>query len=308
MGSSPAITVHHNGFVNVTAVRNWIYQNFKAPDSIFVAGSSGGGDAALMHYSYLRQHYTNVNNWVYLADSSFGVVTDQFLTTDIANWKAYENRPMWIPAIANATPSQMTWDFVEVQGEQYYKTGALAEFGTAYDTLESITYQIMGGMMADWHDQMEAHVQDVSGQVPSFRYLIAPGTAHIVLNQDTFYQYQVNGVSLSDWVASLANGQNVASNQCTSNCMVQQLPADAGAGGGSVGGVSEANITCLGSSECNPGEVCCGGITSMSTSCASGASCPLGGIQLCLSASDCGGETCTPVSLMGVSLGTCAGL
>jgi hypothetical protein len=54
MGSSPAITVNHNGFVNATAIRNWIYDNFKSPDFIFVSGSSGGADAAMMHYPSLR--------------------------------------------------------------------------------------------------------------------------------------------------------------------------------------------------------------------------------------------------------------
>ena len=306
MGSSPAVTVHHNGFVNVTAVRNWVYENFKSPDRIFVSGSSGGADAALMHYSYIRQHYTNVKNWAFLADSSFGVVTDQFFTSDIVSWKAYDNRPMWIPAIANAAPSQLTWDFLEIEGAKYFQTGAQAEFGTAYDTLESITYEIMGGMRADWHDKMEAHIQNVSAQTPSFRYLIAPGTAHIVLNQGTFYQYQVNGMLLRDWVSALANGQDVQSSQCTSNCMVTQLPEDAGTGG--TGGISEVGINCLGTSECNQGEVCCANIATQATSCASGAACPLGGIQLCSSDTDCAGAACTPTSVMGVSIGTCGGL
>lgn len=228
MGSSPATTVHHNGFVNVTAVQNWIFENFKSPGMIVVSGSSGGADAALMHYPYFRQHYTDVKDWVFLADSSFGVVTDQFLTTDIDNWKAYENRPTFIPAIASVPQSQMTWDFVEVQGAKYYPTGTIAEFGTSYDLLESITYQIMGGTLADWHDKMETHLQDVSGQAPTFRYLVAQGTNHIVLNQPSFYSYQVNGTSLRDWVADLAAGQDVASSQCTSECMVQPPPGTDG--------------------------------------------------------------------------------
>ena len=230
MGSSPAITVNHNGFVNVTAVRNWIYDNFKSPDFIFVSGSSGGGDAAMMHYPYLRQHYSNVQNWAVLADSSFGVVTPEFLTTDTVSWNSFANRPTFIPAIANTTPSQMTWDFVEVQSSTFYPTGTISEFGTSYDLLESITYQIMGGTIADWHNQMEMHLQNVTAQAPNYRYLVSQGTAHVVLNQPSFYQYEVNGTSLRDWVAALANGQEVSSSQCTGNeCMVQPtFASDAG--------------------------------------------------------------------------------
>jgi hypothetical protein len=228
MGTSPAITVHHNGFVNVTAVREWIYENFKSPQAIFVTGSSGGADAALMHNAYLRQHYTNVNSWVFLADSSFGVVTDQFLTADTANWKAYDARPTWIPAIANATPAQMTWNFVLSQGADYFKTGGLAEFGTSYDILESITYQIMGGQLSDWHNQMEKNLQDLSTTTPSFRHLVSAGTDHVVLDQPSFYEYQVNGTTLRQWVADLAAGQDVSSSQCMTDCTVQPRFSDAG--------------------------------------------------------------------------------
>jgi hypothetical protein len=223
MSSSPAITVHHNGFVNVTAVRNWLYENFASPDTIFVAGSSGGADAGLFHYPYLRQHYTSVKNWVFLADSSFGVVTDKFLTDDVSSWKAFDNRPMWIPAIANETPAQMSWDFQEIEGAKYFQTGALAEFGTSYDLLESITYQITGGSIDGWHDKLEAHLQNVAGQVQAFRYLVSAGTAHIVLDQPSFYQYEVNGVQLRNWVADLANGHDVSSSECTSHCSVQPI-------------------------------------------------------------------------------------
>jgi hypothetical protein len=229
MNGSPAITVNHNGFVNVTAVRNWIYDNFKSPEFIFVSGSSGGADAALMHYPYLRQHYADVRSWAFLADSSFGVVTDQFLSADISNWGAYDNRPTWIPSIASVSQDQMTWDFVEAAGAKAYNGGTISEFGTSYDLLESVTYQIMGGTLTDWHSKMETHLKDVSSQVPSFRYLVAQGTAHIVLNQPEFYDYAVNGIRLRDWVDDLANGRDVQSSQCTSNCMIQPaLGGDAG--------------------------------------------------------------------------------
>ncbi|HEX7479289.1 MAG TPA: pectin acetylesterase-family hydrolase [Polyangiales bacterium] len=227
LNGSPAITVHHKGFVNVTAVREWTYKNFVSPERMFITGSSGGGDAALMHYPYLRKHYENVKNWTCLLDASFGVTTDSFLTTGSAGWKAYANRPSWIPAIQNATPIQLTQNLAEIEGQKHYGSGVLAELGTAYDTLESITYQLMGGDMTQWHDKMEAHLKDVSTAVPeSFRSFILSGTDHIILNQATFYQYSEGGVSVRDWVADLAAGKDVNNVQCdaaTKNCMVVRL-------------------------------------------------------------------------------------
>lgn len=70
----------------------------------------------------------------------------------------------------------------------------VAEYGTAYDTLQSITYGIMGGDKSEWHDKLEAHLDNVSSNLPSFRYLVTPGTGHIALNTPRLYQDGVDGV------------------------------------------------------------------------------------------------------------------
>lgn len=223
MGTSPAVTIKHKGFVNVTAVREWLSESFSAPERIVVSGSSGGGDAALMHYAYLREQYQNVDDWVFLLDASFGITTERFLTEDIANWGTYENRPKWIPSIAAATPAELTWDFSMIEGDKYYPKGVTAEFGCAYDTLQGFTYTLHGGDKAQWHDKLVEHLSNMSTNDDKFRYFVASGTGHIVFDQETFYQYHVNGVLLSDWVSDLANGKDVENHECTESCMVTRL-------------------------------------------------------------------------------------
>ncbi len=226
LNGSPAITIKHKGFVNVTAVREWIYKSFANPERIFVSGSSGGGDAAQMHYTYLRDHYKDVKNWVLFMDSSFGVTTPEAQMTYTTNWGVYPNRPTFIPAIKNAAPGDLNWDFSIVAGDKYFPDGITAEFGTSYDTLESFTYAIHGGNMDDWHDKAMASLANISKQTTRFRYYVASGTAHIILNQPSYYQYEENGVRLNDWVTDLANGKAVENNMCTKNCMVTHLQSN----------------------------------------------------------------------------------
>jgi hypothetical protein len=104
---------------------------------------------------------------------------------------------------------------------------------------------------------------------------------------------------------------------CSSSAGDSSPPAEAGAGGSSSGAVrggssgmgapTEQQILCLGSFYCAPGTVCCASIATMSTACSTGPTCPLGHLQLCMSDSDCGGATCTPQMIMGITTGNCGG-
>ncbi len=224
IGVAPAVTVRHKGFVNATAVRDWIYENFTAPEQIVVSGSSGGGDAALMHSAYIRDHYKGVKDsrFVYLADSSSGVTTEKFLTEDVLNWKAYENRPESIPAIANASPGELDWDFMLIEGARYYSSDVFAEFVAANDPMQSLTYQVMGGVSEEWPEKLEAHLQHVSENAPNFRYFVVGGGAHIILDSEAFYGHQVAGTRFVDWVADLVNGADVPDMHCT-ECETETL-------------------------------------------------------------------------------------
>jgi len=222
--NAPAVTVRHKGFINATAVRHWIYENFSAPEQIVFSGSSGGGDAALMHYAYVRDHYDNVEGarFVYLADSSAGVTTDKFLTEDLLNWKAYENRPKSIPAIANASPEELEWDFLLIEGAKFYSDDVFAEFVSAYDPYQSLTYQIMGGVLEDWNEKMEAHLRNVTENAPNFRYFVVGGGAHIILDSEAFYGHQVDGTRFVNWVDDIVNGMDVPNLHCT-ECETEKL-------------------------------------------------------------------------------------
>jgi hypothetical protein len=90
-------------------------------------------------------------------------------------------------------------------------------------------------------------------------------------------------------------------------------PAEAGAGGSSSGAVSgsggkgaptEQQILCLGNFYCTPGTVCCADMM-QNAACSTGPTCPFGRFQLCMADSDCGGRTCSPITVTGITAGLC---
>lgn len=213
MGESPAITIRHKGFVNAASVREWIFDNFGGPEQIVVSGVSGGGNGAYMHCAFIQEHYQGTRN-IYLADSTAGVTTEKFITEYLRNWKAYENRPQWIPAIADASIEELDWDFLMVEGAKYYPASMLIELESAYDPFQAITLMMMGGNRDEWHDKMETHLQYISDNVPNYRYFVIGGEAHMMLDTKKFYALQVNGTRFVDWLSDLIDGKDMPNMHC----------------------------------------------------------------------------------------------
>jgi len=298
-GGNPAITINHMGFVNVSAVHEWMYDNFLRPESMVVSGSSGGGDAAIMHYPYIREHYKSVpvKNWVMLLDSSFGIVPEEFHTMFSATWGMYDNRPLFIPEIASATPAEMTQDYCQIVGDKFYPDGVTAELGSSDDVLQGFTLSIMGGDRWTWPAKLQEHLDNVSDNTERFRYFVVSGTHHIIINQNSFYEHEINGQRMRDWVADLADGKEVASSRCTENCSVNHVELVEAPG-------QEVGIHCTAAVHCAEGQVCCGNLATQTADCAT--SCETGQTQLCKEALECtSGGRCQELNVMGVNLGIC---
>jgi hypothetical protein len=101
---------------------------------------------------------------------------------------------------------------------------------------------------------------------------------------------------------------------CGSSAPSAEPPEPGGSSSGSLKGITpgssgastETQILCLGDFYCAPGTVCCGSLATNGVACSTGPNCPLGSLQVCMVDSDCvGGGSCSPVMIMGVTLGTC---
>ena len=54
---------------------------------------------------------------------------------------------------------------------------------------------------------LESNLADLRSEAPGINSFIGPGDYHCITMSDQFYDYQANGVQLSDWMNNLASQQ-----------------------------------------------------------------------------------------------------
>jgi hypothetical protein len=214
LGGNPEITIRHKGFVNGSAVMSWIGANFNGPEFTFMTGCSAGAYGVGMFSLYLRQIQPHTPGAM-LADAGAGVITRQWLLESFPTWKAYENRPMWIPGLADTPLEEFSLAKAYIAGANYYPDNIVAQYNTVHDSSQRFYYAAMGGVEEEWDIGLEASIQEISENAPNFRHFTGWGSGHCILNKERFYTNQVNGVRFRDWVADMAEGKEVPSVHCT---------------------------------------------------------------------------------------------
>jgi hypothetical protein len=217
------VTIHHKGRVNATAAGDWVNENFNGPDFIFVSGCSAGSYGSALAAALARENYPAAQ-MAQLGDSGAGVVSDEFLNESFPMWKAYDNRPDWIPELADAALEDLSLAKVYTYLANHYPDDTYAQYNTLNDGTQAVFYQYMGGNPDDWGARMDASVKEIADNADNFRYYTAWGTEHCIMNANRFYTYQVNGVRFRDWVNDLANGVDVENVRCT-DCETEELYA-----------------------------------------------------------------------------------
>jgi hypothetical protein len=210
------VTIHHKGAVNTQAVLAWVYANLAKPERIFVTGCSAGAYGSIVWSAFVAQHYPGVPV-AQLGDSGAGIITPSFLADSFPSWNALKSLPGFIPALA---PAQIDLPKM-VLGDIYHRIAAhfpnfhFSQYTTAFDENQVFYFKAMGGSDANaWNTQMTKAFADIHASTPNFRSFIAPGELHCIEPFPQFYDVQVGGQTLVDWVAGLANGASVTDVAC----------------------------------------------------------------------------------------------
>jgi hypothetical protein len=206
-------TVYHKGFVNVSAVLDWIQANFEEPEKVLVTGRSGGSYGSILGAAYIQALYPDVPVYQ-LGDSGSGVITDDFLQNSFQNWGAAQNLPDWIPAL-QVPSTELTMAKIYTALADYYSSDRWSQYNTAHDEDQIFYYAAMGGSAADWSDLMLASLQEIQTGAPNFRSYTAPGEIHGITNTGVFYTRDVEGVKFRDWVDAMVNDQAWDDVMCT---------------------------------------------------------------------------------------------
>jgi Pectinacetylesterase len=221
-GESRQFTIHHRGQVNAMAVLRWVHENFPSPRDIFVSGTSGGSYPTPFYASLLARHYPQARV-VALAD--FGGHRGVSLP-------APDNNQWGFPGVVRRHPGWErfpdNWNMSD-----FFITAArseprlqLLQFNHAYDANARFRLRQLGRLDADKVDMLailRADQDEITRQVPSFRYFTVGGRGHGALPQNNFYIYATGGRLFRDWVADAAAGRPVPSVDCT-DCSRPEFP------------------------------------------------------------------------------------
>ena len=205
-------TMNYKGFVNVSAVLDWIQAGFSEPEKFFVAGCSAGAIGSVIGAAYLHALYPDVPLYQ-LSDSAAGMTTDDFLQEAGQSWGWVQNVPDWIPAL-QVPVTELTWAKVYTELANYYASDRWAQYNTAHDEAEVLTHAFSGGT-GDWSQLLPAFLQEIQDATTNFETYTAPGNIHCIIPLNIFYTREVNGVRFVDWLDAMVNDQAWDSVTCT---------------------------------------------------------------------------------------------
>jgi hypothetical protein len=199
------VVIHHKGFVNVTAVLDWIEDNFERPEKIFVSGCSAGSYGSIIGAAHIHELYPDVSLYQ-LGDSGTGVTTSDFVQSGYPNWNVADSMPDWIPAPDGSWDEVSSLADLYIAVADYYLDDRWSQYNTAHDEIQGFFFTAMGGS-GDWGELMLASIQQIQDSAPNFHAYIAPGEIHCITGDDVFYTREVNGVQFGDWVDAMVNDE-----------------------------------------------------------------------------------------------------
>jgi hypothetical protein len=208
------VVIQHKGFVNVSAVLDWLQDNFEQPEKIFVSGCSAGSYGSIIGAAHIHKLYPDVPLYQ-LGDAGAGVNTGDFFKNSSPNWNIADSRPDWIPAPDGSWEDVSSLADLYVAVANYYPNDRWSQYNAAHDQIQGLFYSAMGGTADDWTDLMLASIQEIQESAPNFHAYIAPGAIHCITSDDIFYTREVNGVRFRDWVDAMVNDETWDDVMCT---------------------------------------------------------------------------------------------
>jgi hypothetical protein len=204
------LEIHHNGFKNTSAVLDWVYDNFDAPQEIFITGSSAGAYGSIYHAPFIIDQYPDAR---VVQNGDAGVGATPVGWEALQDWGMFENIPI------DVDPE--TFD-INVLYDTYattYPDVSFSQYTTSADEVQVQFYnfsKIGSDDERDWTDVMYANLDELEAAHENYRSLVVGGTSHTILASPEFYTYAANGVRVRDWFADLIAGNPVENVRCES--------------------------------------------------------------------------------------------
>ena len=222
-GPDSELSVNHKGAVNARAALRWVFDNFSAPETIFVTGIRAGAYASIAWLPEIADEYPDADIYQ-LGDSGAGVVTDTFFTGDAANWRIEDALPdLSEPVVLDENALTNLYTAVG----QSYPDAVLSQYNSLLDGTQIGFYGLMRGVFPptpklslEWSQKMTSSLAAISAGTDVFRAYVSTfdvnndpsdGTSHVILNRPEFYTLTTGGVRFTDWLSRLVKGNRVES-------------------------------------------------------------------------------------------------
>ena len=212
---SPELTVEHNGYVNGTVALDYLAQHYPDAAQVVVVGKTVGSIAAPVYGGLVGDRLPDAQVTAFGGQSGH-IPDDPDLNATFFGelWGAYDNMPDWK---VNDGLTSRDWGPRRfwIRAGLHDPEIVLARFDYAYDQEAAEGAAALGldpSKLLGVIDANEAVIEEAGLVQHSYT---APGDGHGIFEYERFYELEVNGVRLVDWVDALIAGEPLVDVHCT---------------------------------------------------------------------------------------------
>jgi hypothetical protein len=211
---SPELTVEHNGFVNGTAALDYLAEHYPAAAQVVVVGKTGGSVAAPVYGGLVADLLPDTQVTVFGAQSG-AFPDDPDFNAEILGelWGAYDTMPDWE---VNEGLTARDWGIPRfwIQAGLHDPDIVMARFDYAFDPNAAAAVESIGVDSSNLVALIDANEAAIEAAGVVQHSYTAPGEEHQILDIDKFYEMEVDGVRLVDWVDALIAGEPLDDVHC----------------------------------------------------------------------------------------------
>jgi hypothetical protein len=207
------LTVEHNGFVNGTAALDYLAEHYPDATEVVVVGNTGGSIPAPIYGGLVADLLPDAQVTAFGAGSGHWPDDPDFNTEILAElWGAYANMPDW-EVNDGLTAGDWGPPRFWIQAGLHDPDIVMARFDFAYDPNAARALESLGvdASTLEVIDANEAAIEAAGVDQHSY---VAPGDGHRILELDDFYELEVNGVALVDWLEAVISGEPLDDVHC----------------------------------------------------------------------------------------------
>jgi hypothetical protein len=210
---APDLTVEHVGFVNGLTGLGFLADSFQSAEHVVVVGESAGAVAAPLYGGLVSDLLPDARVTVF-ADSA-GAYPDEPGINTFADelWGTFANVPNWE---VNEGLTVEDWGAAQiwVQAGLHDPEIVMSRFDHAYDEVQTEFMELLGLDTSDVGASMAAREAGIEAAGVVQHSYTAPGADHTLVREDEFYDMEVGGVTLAQWLADVVAGEDVADVTC----------------------------------------------------------------------------------------------